>query len=160
MKTRGMAFLILAGCLMAGAAAAQMATGLNGGASKGGQADKGTMDGEMMKKCEAMMAEREGMMSKMKAMDEKLDHRVVEMDAADGDRKVAAMREVIRELVAQRKTMREMSMKMESLMSWHMMEHMRSGNVASMAMCPMTKHVAAETPKPAKTGEADHANHH
>lgn len=159
MKSARIVFLILASGLLAGTAAAQMATGMRGSASKEGQAEKGMMAGGMMKECQAMMAEREDMMSKMKAMDEKLDQLVAGMDAADGDHKIGAMAAVIEELVAQRKAMREMSMKMEGRTMGHMMEHMRAGKMDPTAMCPMME-MAAKAPKPVKTDKVDHAGHH
>jgi len=156
MKTRGLATMILAGCLLAGAAGAQMTPEMHS-APKAGQAKTGMTADEMMTKCKAMMAEREGMMTHMKAMDATVDQLVAAMNAADRDHKVEAMSAVIGELVAQRKAMREMSGKMDGQMMKHMMEHMRSGTMASMADCPMMKEMTAAAPRAAAD---DHATHH
>lgn len=106
------------------------------------------------------MAEREGMMTHMKAMDATVDELVATMNAADRDHKVEAMSAVIGALVAQRKAMREMSMKMDGQMMSHMMEHMGPGAMQSMATCPMMKAMAAVAPKTVTTGTEDHAAHH
>jgi hypothetical protein len=155
-KTRGMMLVIIAGCLIAGVAGAQMPQGMSM-APKSGQAKKGMIAGGMMKKCQAMMVGREDMMTKMKAMDETVDQLVATMNAADRDHKVEAMSAVIGELVAQRKAMREMNGQMNSRMMGHMMEHMHSGTMTAMASCPMMKAMAEEAPKP---GSDDHATHH
>ena len=105
-----------------------------------------------------MMAEREDMMQKMKAMDVTLDQLVARMNDADGDRKVAALRAVIGDLVAQRNAMRGTSMTMEGHMIGHMMEHMGSGKMESMAMCPMMKGMATAAPKTVKND--GHDRHH
>lgn len=146
MKTRAMATLILAGCLLAGAVGAQKAPGMHS-APNAAQAKKGMMADGMMTKCKAMMVEREGMMTHMRAMDATVDQLVATMDAADRDHKVEAMGAVIGALVAQRKAMREMSMNMDGQMMSHMMEHMGPGAMESMATCPMMKAMAAVAPK-------------
>ena len=56
-----------------------------------------------------MKAEHEKM---MKEMDARLDAKVAAMDAATGDKKVEAMTDVIKEMISQRKEMREHMMKM------------------------------------------------
>jgi len=152
--------LILAACLLAGVAGAQMAPGMQG-MPKEGQAGKGMMsDGKMMKECQAMVAEREDVAAREKAMDTTLDNLVGRMDAADKDHRIEATGAVVRELVSQRKAMRKMNTKMESRMKGHMMEHMRSGMMESMANCPMMKEMAAGAPKPVTTGKDDHVGHH
>jgi hypothetical protein len=55
---------------------------------------------EMMKRHQQMMAE-------MKAADEELDQLMTQMNAATGDAKVAAMAQVVNELVRQQKVMHE-----------------------------------------------------
>ena len=91
-----------------------------------------------MDKCQAMMAERERMMTAMKAADQRLDDLVVKMNTASGMEKTAATANVVTEMVTQRRTMRDGMMKMQEGMMSHMMEHMQAG-AASMAMCPMMK---------------------
>ena len=92
----------------------------------------------MEAKCQAMMAEREKMMTAMKAADQRLDDLVAKMNTAAGMEKTAATANVVTEMVTQRRTMRDGMMKMQEGMMSHMMEHMQAG-AASMAMCPMMK---------------------
>ena len=92
----------------------------------------------MAAKCHAMMAEREKMMTAMKAADQRLDDLVAKMNTASGMEKTAATANVVTEMVTQRRTMRDGMMKMQEGMMSHMMEHMQAG-AASMAMCPMMK---------------------
>ena len=99
---------------------------------------KATPDSGMAAKCQAMMADREKMMTEMKAADERLDDLVAKMNAASGVEKADATAAVVNELVTQRRTMRDGMMKMEGGMMGHMMEHMQAGK-DSMAKCPMMK---------------------
>ena len=92
----------------------------------------------MEAKCQAMMAERETMMTAMKAADQRLDDLVAKMNAAAGMEKMAATANVVTAMVTERRTMRDGMMKMQEGMMSHMMEHMQAG-AASMAMCPMMK---------------------
>jgi hypothetical protein len=94
----------------------------------------------MEAKCQAMMADREKMMSAMKAADQRLDDLVARMNTASGMEKTAATASVVTEMVAQRRTMREGMMKMQEGMMSHMTEHMQAGKGA-MGMCPMMKHM-------------------
>src|SRR3970282_1542464 len=92
----------------------------------------------MEAKCQAMMAERENMMTAMKAADQRLDDLVATMNTAVGMEKMAATANVVSEMVTQRRTMRDGMMKMQGGMMSHMMEHMQAGT-GSMAMCPLMK---------------------
>ena len=92
----------------------------------------------MEAKCQAMMAEREKMMTAMKAADQRLDDLVAKMNAASGADKTAATASVVTEMVTQRRTQREGMMKMQQGMMAHMMGHMAAGK-ESMAACPMMK---------------------
>jgi hypothetical protein len=56
----------------------------------------------------------------MKDMDARLDAKVAAMDAATGEKKIDAMEGVIKEMVAQRKEMREHMEKMRERFSQHM----------------------------------------
>jgi hypothetical protein len=96
-------------------------------------------------KCQAMMAERERMMTDMKAADQRLDALVVAMNAASGMEKVSATAIVVTEMVTQRRAMQAGTMKMQEGMMSHMMEHMQVGG-ASMAMCPMMKQMGGMKP--------------
>ena len=89
-------------------------------------------------KCQAMMAERETMMTALKAADQRLDDLVAKMNTAAGMEKMAATANVVTEMVTERRTMRDGMMKMQEGMMSHMMEHMQAGT-GPMAMCPMMK---------------------
>jgi hypothetical protein len=95
-------------------------------------------DAGMAAKCQAMMADREKMMTEMKAADQRLDDLVAKMNAASGMEKAEATAVVVNEMIAQRKAMQDGMMKMQQGMMGHMMEHMQAGK-DSMAMCPMMK---------------------
>ena len=92
----------------------------------------------MEAKCQAMMAERDKMMTDMKAADQRLDGLVATMNTASGTEKMAATATVVTEMVTQRRTMRDGMMKMHEDMMGHMMEHMQAGK-EPMAACPMMK---------------------
>jgi hypothetical protein len=89
-------------------------------------------------KSQAMRAERDKMMTAMKAADQRLDDLVAKMNTAEGMEKMAATANVVTEMVTERRTMRDGVMKMQEGMMSHMMEHMQAGT-GSMAMCPMMK---------------------
>jgi hypothetical protein len=96
-------------------------------------------------KCEAMMTERERMITDMKAADQRLDALVVAMNAASGMEKVMATATVVTAMVTERRAMQAGMMKMQEGMMSHMMEHMQVGG-ASMAMCPMMKPMGGMKP--------------
>ena len=108
-------------------------------------ADNAKPPSGMEAKCQAMMAEREKMMTGMKAADQRLDDLVAKMNTASGMEKMTATAAVVTEMVTQRRTMREGMMKMQEGMMSHMMEHMQAG-AASMAMCPMMKQMGGMKP--------------
>lgn len=90
--------------------------------------------------CEAMMQE---MHASSKAMDDRLQQLVDEMNKAKGSAKVDRMASVINELVTQRKQMREQMMTMMPKMMSHMSQHMQGGMMKGMANsmegCPMMR---------------------
>lgn len=100
------------------------------------------MSGQKMQPmdCEAMM---EKMQSSSKAMDDRLQPLIDEMNKAKGSARVDRMAAVINELVTQRKQMREQMMAMMPQMMGHMMQHVQSGMMSgmshSMSDCPMMK---------------------
>lgn len=61
-----------------------------------------------MKGHEQWAAEHKNLQDQISAMDQRLDQMVAAMNSAAGDQKIAAMSDVINELVAQRKQMVEM----------------------------------------------------
>ena len=153
MKTRAMV-LLLAGCLWANVASAQMPSGNHvmpksatttrtSTATKSTPAVKQAATAAMKQKCEAMAVEHDGMMTRMKMMDETLNRLVVAMNAADAANKVNAMSAVVNELVTQRQAMHGMNSMMQGKMMSHMNEHMKSGTMGSMADCPMTHSMGA-----------------
>ena len=90
--------------------------------------------------CEAMMQE---MHASSKAMDDRLQQLVDEMNKAKGSAKVDRVAAVVNELVTQRKQMREQMMTMMPKMMGHMSQHMQGGMMQGMASsmegCPMMK---------------------
>jgi polyhydroxyalkanoate synthesis regulator phasin len=90
--------------------------------------------------CQSMMQE---MQASSKAMDDRLQQLIDEMNKAKGSARVDRMAAVINELVTQRKQMREQMTTMMPKMMGHMTEHMKSGMMSgmshSMAACPMMK---------------------
>lgn len=93
-----------------------------------------------MAMCKQMMADKQKMQAHMKDMDRKLDDLVAAMDRASESDKTAAVADVVREMVAQRKMMNAEMAKMDSKMMAHMMQHMSSGK--GMGACPMMKGMA------------------
>lgn len=96
-------------------------------------------------KCQAMMAERDKMMTEMKAADQRLDDLVSKMNAASGPEKTDATAAVVNEMVTQRRAMQSGMAKMQQDMMGHMMEHMQAGK-SSMAGCPMMKQMGDMKP--------------
>lgn len=68
--------------------------------------DKAKPTAGMEAKCKTMMAEKEKMMSDMKAADQRLDDLVVKMNTASGMEKMAATANVVTAMVTERRTMR------------------------------------------------------
>jgi hypothetical protein len=97
---------------------------------------KAAPDSSMAAECQAMMADREKMMTEMKAADQRLDDLVARMNAASGTEKADATAAAINEMVTQRRTMRNGMTTMQHGMMEHMMKHAQAGK-DSMAMCPM-----------------------
>jgi hypothetical protein len=97
--------------------------------------------------------EQQRMMRMMAADDEKLAGLIRAMNAARGDQKVAAIADVINELVAQRTSMRTQMMRMQAGMD-QMMSHMATMHGAGGMM-----NKKAPEPVP-PVGEPDHAAHH
>ena len=101
--------------------------------------------------CQAMM---EQMQASDKAMDDRLQPLIDDMNKARGSAKVDRMAAVINELVSQRKQMRENMKAMMPKMMGHMMQHMQSGMAKGMAeemkTCPMMQMKAEEPPAKAE----------
>ena len=117
----------------------------------------------------SMMAERQKMMANMRAMDQKLNDLIAQIDAARGDdAKIEAVAAVVKQLVAQRTQMHSQMEAMQTRMMDHMMEHMMSmqggmmgmmnrgqtGAMQPMSNCPMMKELSKEPE------DADHSAHH
>ena len=126
----------------------------------GQQPASGPMMGEKKMDESSMMAMHKEMMTKMEAMDSKLDDMVKKMNAAKGNSKVDATAAVVNELVAQRKQMRAHMMAMQPEMMKHMMEHMHSGMMKGMMECPMMKGMAGPSAEPKKPAADEHSQHH
>lgn len=101
----------------------------------------------MMEECKAMMAKKQKIEKQRLTMDATLDKLVVDMNATGSSNKPDAMEKpmaaVLTELIAQRKAIRAMEMKMHAEMMEHMMRHMHSrdakGGMKGMSECPMMK---------------------
>jgi Skp family chaperone for outer membrane proteins len=108
-------------------------------------------DAEMKAECEAMMAKRKEMQTKLEAMDATLDKLVAEMNAAKESKEPDALEKpmaaVIDELVAQHKATRAMRMEMQSEMMAHMTHHMAMHGAKGAWECPMAKKGHAAEPK-------------
>jgi hypothetical protein len=89
--------------------------------------------GSMMMEDQTIMARRQGMMDEIKKMDARLDALVQTMDQAKGNKRVDAMAAVLRELVAQRKELRDSMLSMQPMMMQSMMKHMQMGMMHGMS---------------------------
>lgn len=112
--------------------------------------------GQMPADCQAMMQKMQAMHASAKAMDDRLETLVAEMNKARGSAKVDRMAAVINELVTQRKQMRTDMEAMMPQMMQHMMQHMQSGmmkgmmnGMQSMANCPMMSGASQAAQQPA-----------
>ncbi len=98
---------------------------------------------DLKTECQGMVAKRQEMQDKLKAMDATLDKLVAEMNAAKGSNKGDALEKpmaaVINELVAQRKAFPSMMMEMQPEMMAHMAHHMDVGGAKGAMDCPMMK---------------------
>jgi hypothetical protein len=145
MRVHGMVSAMVTGC------AVVVMTSVPGFAAQTPQehqhaaADNAQPAPSMEARCQAMMAERNRIMTDMNTADQRLDDLVAAMNAASGMERMTATAAVVTEMVMQRRTMREGMMKMQEGMMSHMMEHMQAG-AASMAMCPMMKQMGGTTP--------------
>jgi gas vesicle protein len=115
--------LLLAGVLLAAVVGAQHAP---------------TSGKQQHPNCQQMMSRMHAHMADMKAMDAEIKSKAAAMNAAQGDRKVDAMAEVINEMVDQRLKMHEKMMSMRNEMMSHMGRHAAQGG-GDMANCPMMK---------------------
>ncbi len=106
---------------------------------------------DMKAECQAMMAKKDAMQEKIRAMDATLDTLVAEMNAAKGSKEVDALEKpmaaVINELVVQRKAFHSMMTEMQPAMMTHMMHHMRMHGTKGAMGCPMMKTGDAPEPK-------------
>jgi hypothetical protein len=99
------------------------------GSTHSGRMQGSGMSGDKGTGCQDMKAMHEKMSSKMSDMDKRLDEKLSAMNEASGDKKMSAMSDVINEMAAQRKEMREEfrdmhaarmnCMKMEKHARWH-----------------------------------------
>ena len=106
---------------------------------------------DMKAECQGMMAKKQEIQDKHRAMDATLDKLVAEMNAAKGSKEVGALEKpmaaVINELVAQRTASRSMMMETQPAMMAHMMRHMHMHGTKGAMECPMMKTDHAPEPK-------------
>lgn len=93
-------------------------------------------DKKMMARCNQVMDKKKEMLTHQKAMDDKLDGLVREMDAASSNEKIIATGTVVKELIDQRKELRNLQGVWQMTLTQHMMEHMQGGK-NSIAGCPV-----------------------
>lgn len=115
------------------------------------------MEGKMMERCQAMMAEKQKLMADMKAQDAELTKEVAQMNSAPADKKMNLMAAVITRMVEQRTSMNMRMEKMQEAMMQHMMQHMQMGQ-ESMSQCPMMKGMRGMNKEPATT-HSEHPDH-
>ena len=94
-----------------------------------------TQQMSMSEMCNQMMADKKQANSTMNDMDTKLENMLPKIDSTTGEEKTAAIVAVVKELVSQRSTMRQMRQTMDAKMMDHMMMHMKTGK----KMCAMTE---------------------
>jgi hypothetical protein len=106
-----------------------------------GSAASAKHDADMKAECEAMMAKKQAMQTKLEADDAALDKLVAVMNTAKDSKEPDAMEKpmaaVINELVAQRKASRALMMEMQPAMMAHMMHHMHEHGTMGATECPM-----------------------
>ena len=107
-----------------GSFAQQGKTTAPAGSGQAMEPSQGADNPKMMERRQEMKAEHEKM---MKEMDARLDAKVAAMDAAKGEKRIDAMEDVINEMIAQRKEMREHMMKMKEQWNHHMKKRKTGG---------------------------------
>lgn len=119
------------------------------------------MSHKMMQMEQSATHDQKARVDHFEVLETRLQEKMATMEAAKGKEKIAAMQDVIEELVVQRRAMhREMMNTMPKMME-HMSKHMSmmegmEGMEDMMASCPMMKMHSAEN---AADGE-DHSAHH
>ncbi len=107
-----------------------------------------------------MMERQQKMMNEIGAMDARLDELIREMDAAQGDEKSEAVAEVVRELVWQRKQLREKTTKLHSDMMYHVGSHMGMAmtdkTMATGEDCPMMRGMTESTEGDSDSSQTGH----
>jgi hypothetical protein len=96
------------------------------------------MEGKMMERCQEMKAQKEKMMTEMKAQDSELTAQIARMNSAPENAKLDLMAAVVTHMMEQRTAMNARMEKMREGMMQHMMQHMQMGK-ESMSQCPMMK---------------------
>ena len=115
------------------------------------------MDGKMMERCQAMMAEKQKLMADIKAQDAELTEQVAKMNSSPQDKKMNLMAAIITRMVEQRTAMNVRQAKMQEEMMQHMMQHMQMGK-ESMSQCPMMMGMKDMAKKPMGT-PSEHPEH-
>ncbi len=112
-------------------------------------------EADLKAECQAMTAKKQEMQEKLKAMDDTLDKLVAEMNAAKESKQPDALEKpmaaVITELVAQRKVMRSMMMKMSCAMMEQRQHQMHVHRMKGTMKRPMMKMGNPPEPKAEET---------
>ena len=145
MRMKSVVPVVMAGCAVIALSSTPMVSAQTAPQHKPAATADAKPAAGMPAKCQAMMAEREKMMADMKVADQRIDDLVAKMNNASSAEKTAATAAVVTEMVAQRRAMRDGTMKMQHGMMGHMMEH-QHGRKGSMGACPMMKQMGGMEP--------------
>jgi hypothetical protein len=109
----------------------------NGQAAESTDGDAIT-SGAMLEQCKALQAQRQQMMTDMKAQDTALAEQVAQMNSATADKKLGILAALVTRMADERIANDASMAKMSDAMTAHMMQHMEMGR-GSMQGCPMMK---------------------
>ena len=95
-------------------------------------------DAQMMNQCTKLQAHRQHIAEDLKAEDEELAARVVQLNAAPADTKITELSVIVTRLVAQRTVTHARQSQIEQEMMQHLLHHLQMGK-SSLAACPLLK---------------------
>jgi hypothetical protein len=127
----GLALLVGAGFAV-GQSTASPALPAGAGGMGGMSGSMGSGNGHPMMSGEQMQAHMRQMTQRYEEMDSRLNGLVEKMDRARGNARIEAIEAVVRELAAQRQTLRGMDRQMQAAMMQQMAQHMGAGMMTGM----------------------------
>lgn len=95
-------------------------------------------DAQMMNQCTKIQAHRQHIAEDLKAEDDELAARVVQLNAAPADKKTAELSVIVTRLVEQRTATHARQSQTEQEMMQHLLQHLQMGK-SSLASCPLLK---------------------